>query len=55
MGLDQVKRPLHSEENYQQNENANYWIGEDTKIKNQNYHMILQFHSRVFIWIKQKH
>ena len=24
MGLDQVKRPLHSEENYQQNENTNY-------------------------------
>ena len=26
-----------------------------SKIKKHNYHMILQFHSRVFIWIKQKH
>ena len=30
MGLPQIKRPLCSEENYQQNEKTTYGMGEDT-------------------------
>ena len=29
MGLHQIKKHLHSKENYQQNEKATYWMGED--------------------------